>query len=40
MTVLREVLKILESCVSFMESCNGHVGGVKECGELCHLLVY
>ena len=31
MTVIREVRKVLEMSVSFMERCNGNVGGVKGC---------
>ena len=34
MTVIREVKKVLEMSVSFMERCNGNVEGVKGCGEV------
>ena len=39
-TVVREVQKVLEMSVSFMERCNGNVGGVKGCGEVLQLSVH
>ena len=35
-----EVRKVLEMSVSFMERCNGNVGGVKGCGEVLQLSVH
>ena len=29
-----EVWQVLKRCVSFMERCDGHGGGVKEFGEV------
>ena len=34
----RDVEGIRKRC-QLMEKCDGHVGGVKGCGEVCHLSV-